>query len=124
MTAPAILIVDDDDVFRERLARALRERGHEVTIAADAAAALELDVDELVEGTNAEGRLAAIADHIRRSDYEEAVGKVIEYETRIRDLEARCRSQEEVVGTESRARRAAAPARAHPSLCSCHPSPR
>src|SRR5262249_33146910 len=40
MTAPAILIVDDDDVFRERLARALRDRGHEVATAADAAAAL------------------------------------------------------------------------------------
>jgi two-component system response regulator RegA len=36
-----ILLVDDDEVFRERLARALRDRGHEVVTAADAAAALE-----------------------------------------------------------------------------------
>jgi two-component system response regulator RegA len=43
VTAPAtssILVVDDDDVFRERLARALRDRGHLVAAAADAAAAM------------------------------------------------------------------------------------
>lgn len=34
------LVVDDDAVFRERLARALRKRGHEVVTAADAEAAL------------------------------------------------------------------------------------
>ena len=34
--APSILVVDDDDVFRERLARALRDRGHDVVTAADA----------------------------------------------------------------------------------------
>lgn len=31
----SFLLVDDDDVFRERLARALRSRGHEVRTAAD-----------------------------------------------------------------------------------------
>jgi two-component system response regulator RegA len=36
---PALLVVDDDRVFRERLARALRERGYQVREAADAAAA-------------------------------------------------------------------------------------
>ena len=36
MTAPAsLLIVDDDEVFRERLARALRQRGQDVVTAAD-----------------------------------------------------------------------------------------
>ena len=36
MTAPAsLLIVDDDEVFRERLASALRQRGQEVVTAAD-----------------------------------------------------------------------------------------
>jgi two-component system response regulator RegA len=43
VTAPAtssVLVVDDDDVFRERLARALRDRGHLVAAAADAAAAM------------------------------------------------------------------------------------
>lgn len=30
MTAPLFLVVDDDDVFRDRLARALRERGFDV----------------------------------------------------------------------------------------------
>ncbi len=36
---PAFLVVDDDVVFRERLARALRARGYEVCEAEDAAAA-------------------------------------------------------------------------------------
>jgi two-component system response regulator RegA len=35
MVGGAILLVDDDEVFRERLARALRERGYEVATAAD-----------------------------------------------------------------------------------------
>jgi two-component system response regulator RegA len=37
-----ILVVDDDDVFRERLAHALRRRGFRVSTAADARAAYEL----------------------------------------------------------------------------------
>jgi two-component system, response regulator RegA len=39
-TARAILLVDDDEVFRERLARALRERGYDVVTAAEHGAAL------------------------------------------------------------------------------------
>jgi two-component system response regulator RegA len=35
-----ILLVDDDEVFRERMARALRERGHPVVTAGDHASAL------------------------------------------------------------------------------------
>ena len=44
MTVPAfsILLVDDDEVFRSRLARALRDRGHEVRTAASADEALAL----------------------------------------------------------------------------------
>jgi two-component system, response regulator RegA len=38
--ARSILLVDDDDVFRERLGRALRERGFRVSTAADLEAAL------------------------------------------------------------------------------------
>ncbi|HWP66273.1 MAG TPA: response regulator [Candidatus Limnocylindria bacterium] len=36
---PVLLLVDDDEVLRSRLARALRERGHTVREAADAAGA-------------------------------------------------------------------------------------
>ncbi|MGH7282899.1 MAG: response regulator transcription factor [Polyangiaceae bacterium] len=41
MTDPArtILVVDDDEVFRTRLTRALRERGYDVRVAADAESA-------------------------------------------------------------------------------------
>ncbi len=69
------------------------------------APALEMDIRELVAGTPAETRLAAGGDHVRRSDYEEAVGKVIEFETKIRDLEASGRSLEETLATERKARR-------------------
>ncbi len=40
--APSLLVVDDDDVFRERLAVALAERGFDVRTAADADAAAAL----------------------------------------------------------------------------------
>ena len=41
MASPsAILLVDDDEVFRERLARALRERGYDVVTAAEHGAAV------------------------------------------------------------------------------------
>ena len=39
---PALLIVDDDDLFREVLSTALRKRGFDVSVAADVPAALEL----------------------------------------------------------------------------------
>jgi two-component system response regulator RegA len=41
-TAPVALIVDDDDTFRNRLCRALEDRGWEVAGAPDGAAALRL----------------------------------------------------------------------------------
>jgi two-component system response regulator RegA len=40
MTLQRLLIVDDDEVFRERLARALRTRGYTVQTAASVADAL------------------------------------------------------------------------------------
>jgi two-component system response regulator RegA len=42
VTSLSILLVDDDDGFRERMARALRERGHEVRTAAGPKEALRL----------------------------------------------------------------------------------
>jgi len=36
-----LLVVDDDRLLRERLARAFRDRGHEVAVAGDAEEALE-----------------------------------------------------------------------------------
>jgi two-component system response regulator RegA len=41
MTAEPMLLVDDDEVFRERLAQALRQRGQEVVTAADGEAAVQ-----------------------------------------------------------------------------------
>lgn len=40
--APSLLIVDDDETFRERLARAFRDRGYEVRTAAGYDAAMQL----------------------------------------------------------------------------------
>jgi two-component system response regulator RegA len=47
--AASILIVDDDDVFRERLARAFRERGYEARTAAGHAEALDRAREESPE---------------------------------------------------------------------------
>src|SRR5690606_31690790 len=41
-TAPSILVVDDDAVFRERVARALEDRGYDVRTASAPAEALAL----------------------------------------------------------------------------------
>jgi two-component system response regulator RegA len=48
MTAPTLLVVDDDAPFRDRLARALGERGFQVSTAGDADQALALS-DEAPE---------------------------------------------------------------------------
>jgi two-component system, response regulator RegA len=48
-TLESILVVDDDDVFRERLARALSDRGFDVRSAADSRQALEAARDESPE---------------------------------------------------------------------------
>jgi len=45
----SFLLVDDDEAFRDRLARALRDRGHEVRTAASADQALALARDESPE---------------------------------------------------------------------------
>src|SRR6185503_13996129 len=42
MNGDPMLVVDDDDVFRERLAQALRQRGQEVVTAADGEAAMRV----------------------------------------------------------------------------------
>ncbi len=49
MTALSILLVDDDENFRERMARALRDRGHEVRIAASPAEAERLAAEDSPE---------------------------------------------------------------------------
>jgi two-component system, response regulator RegA len=48
-SALSILVVDDDEVFRNRMARALRDRGHEVRTAASADEALALAQEESPE---------------------------------------------------------------------------
>ncbi len=47
MSIRHLLLVDDDDTLRERLARALRERGYQVATAGDGAAALKAAKAEL-----------------------------------------------------------------------------
>ena len=46
---PSLLLVDDDEVFRERLARAFAERGYDVRTAHDYDAALAAAVDDSPE---------------------------------------------------------------------------
>ena len=56
MSHGALLLVDDDEVFRERLAQALRQRGQEVVTAADGDAAVRVA---------ARGKLAAAVVDLR-----------------------------------------------------------
>jgi two-component system, response regulator RegA len=48
-TEPSILLVDDDDIFRGRLARAFTERGYETRTATDAEQALALAKEDSPE---------------------------------------------------------------------------
>lgn len=68
------------------------------------AAALGTDVGDLVRGTDAEPRLRDAADRVRRSDYQEAVAKIIEYESKIRDLGAQVRTATEALKKEHEGR--------------------
>ena len=56
MTVQPMLLVDDDEVFRERLASALRQRGQEVVTAPDGEAAMQ---------AAARGKLAAAVVDLR-----------------------------------------------------------
>jgi len=47
--APSVLVVDDDEVFRTRLGRALEARGYEVRLAADGASAVKLAQEDSPE---------------------------------------------------------------------------
>ena len=71
------------------------------------APALGVGVLELVAGTDAEARLEAGSDTVRRSHYEAAVAKVIEYEGVIRDLEDQVRGLGDALAKEESARKAA-----------------
>lgn len=53
-STPTLLLVDDDDVFRERLARAMRSRGYEVREARD--------YDEAIASARAESPELAVLD--------------------------------------------------------------
>ncbi|MCC7540589.1 MAG: helix-turn-helix transcriptional regulator, partial [Deltaproteobacteria bacterium] len=52
------------------------------------APALGIDVATLVTGTDAEDRLLDVANHVRKTDYTEAVATLIKYESKNRDLDA------------------------------------
>lgn len=109
--------------FHERLRTLLEERGPEATQAwlsersgvdrslisrllsgdraptpatlTSIAPALEVTVEALVAGTDAEDRLEDASPTVRRSDYEAVVAKLIEYETENGDLRRRIASTKE-----------------------------
>jgi transcriptional regulator with XRE-family HTH domain len=71
------------------------------------APALGVDAKDLVAGTNAEVRLQEGGDSVRRSDYEGAISKIIEYEGTIRDLEMRVGTLSDTLVKEEKARKSA-----------------
>lgn len=94
-----------DQSLISRIIRGEREATAETLQAL--ATALGTDVASLIAGTDAAGRMSAVGDHVRRSDYEEAVRKVIEYEGSLHDCRAVLRSREEQLAEEVKARRQA-----------------
>ncbi len=79
------------------------------------APALGVEVIDLVRGTTAEERFREGVDHVRRADFEEAVARMVEFEGKNRDLEARVRSLTETLSRE-RASRTTAEEKAHDSM--------
>lgn len=65
---------------------------------------LEVDVTDLVLGTDAEDRLAEATNYVRRSDHEEALATIIDFEHRNRELSARVRSLTDTLNDEQLAR--------------------
>lgn len=70
------------------------------------APALEVDLDQLVKGTDAEDRLTG-GTHVRRSDYEEAIRELIAFESKSRDLQVQCKTLREELQIAQKARRTA-----------------
>lgn len=68
------------------------------------APALEIDLAELVAGTDAELRVEAGADFVRRTDFERAVGESSELRSRASELEVRIVALEERLADAQKAR--------------------
>ena len=63
-----------------------------------------VDTPRMVTGTDAEHRIAEASALVRRADYEAATKKIVEYEQRTSDLEARLRERNDELGREVRRR--------------------
>jgi transcriptional regulator with XRE-family HTH domain len=71
------------------------------------APALQVDVADLVRGTDAESRLHETSNFVHREAYEAAIRTLTEYEARLRDMDARVRASEEGLTREEGRRKEA-----------------
>lgn len=78
---------------RSTISRLIRgDRNPTIETVQHLAAVLSIDIKDLVEGTDAEGRLGQTTDLVRRQDYDAAVQKLVEQEGRVKDLEFELRT--------------------------------
>jgi transcriptional regulator with XRE-family HTH domain len=96
-----------------RVLRGEREASPEVITSL--AGVFGFDAAQLVLGTDAEARVGASADWVRRNDFEKLATKLAEYEARIHDLEDHVRH-----ARESDARQAERRQQAETELCRAH----
>src|SRR5688572_26191325 len=88
----AAWLSDKVGVARSTITRILNGDRHPLAeTLQDIAVALGLTLEQLVLGTDAEDRVAQAKRYVARTDYEDAVRKVVEYERRANELEVRVR---------------------------------
>ncbi|KFE68585.1 helix-turn-helix domain-containing protein [Hyalangium minutum] len=93
-------------VERSTIFRLLKgERHPRLELLQRLAPALGLSVDELVQGTDAEERVATASQLINREVYDAAVKQLADYEGRLNDLEAKLRVSEASLREEEQQRR-------------------
>lgn len=101
-------LADRSGLDRSLISRIIRcERNPTSEALQSLAPALQMDIADLVRGTNAESRLHETSNLVQRQAYESAIRTLTEYEARLRDLDAQMRASREALVQEERRRKQA-----------------
>lgn len=99
-------LAERSGVERSTISRLIRENRNPTTKTLECIApVLGIEIKVLVTGTDAEDQLTENTDMIRRQDYIAAVQKMVEYESRLKDLEIDLRVSRQLHDKEQEARR-------------------
>lgn len=98
-------LAEEMGVSRSTVHRVLKgQRQPTAQTLSDMAVALGLPLDQLVFGTDAQARIAEAANLVSRDRYEEAIAKVLEFESKLNDALDRARRAEDEIERERKRR--------------------